>query len=62
MDPATKRRAGIAANAVGLLLLLVFIVFGPSVFDDSVVAWGTFLVGVVLTALGIALLKLSGET
>lgn len=58
-DSATQRRVGIAANAVGLVLLGTFIFFGSRLFEEGVVAWATFAVAVVLTGLGIALIRIS---
>ncbi|MEF8783650.1 MAG: hypothetical protein V5A39_09025 [Haloarculaceae archaeon] len=58
-DSATQRRVGIAANAVGLVLLGAFILFGNRLFGAGVVGWVTFAVAVVLTGLGIALIRIS---
>lgn len=60
-DPATQRRVGLVANAVGLVLLAAFIAFGNRLFDDATLGWVTFGVAVVLTGLGIILLQLSNE-
>lgn len=58
-DSATQRRVGIAANAVGLALLGAFILFGSRLFEEGIVAWVTFAVAVVLTGLGIALIRIA---
>jgi hypothetical protein len=57
-DPTSRRHIGIAANAVGLVLLLGFLLVGPRAFGTPALAWGTFLVGVALTAVGIAMLRM----
>jgi hypothetical protein len=64
MDPGdteTRRRVGIAANAVGLVLLGAFVLFGDSLFGETVVGWVTFGVAVVLTTLGIALIRTADD-
>ena len=56
-DSGTRRRVGIAANVVGLVGLGAFVLFGDRLFDGSALAWVAFGVAVVLTALGIALIR-----
>jgi hypothetical protein len=58
-DSETRRRIGIAATVVGLVVLGAFVFFGDRLFDGSVLVWAVFGVAVALTAVGIALIRIA---
>ncbi len=57
-DSATHRRTGLAVTVVGLGLLLAFLL-GWTGVEDTLLSWAVFLAGILLTAGGTTLIRLS---